>query len=41
MGYGPFPNKNSPPARLGAWLPFALILLRAYQSNKTPKGTNA
>jgi small multidrug resistance pump len=23
------------------WLPFALILLRAYQSNKTPRGTNA
>jgi hypothetical protein len=23
------------------WLPFALILLRAYQSNKTPNGANA
>jgi small multidrug resistance pump len=23
------------------WLPFALILLRAYQSNKTPRGANA
>lgn len=23
------------------WLPFALILLRAYQSNKTPRGVNA
>ena len=23
------------------WLPFALILLRAYQSNKTRRGANA
>jgi hypothetical protein len=23
------------------WLPFALILLRAYQSNKTPNGAKA
>jgi small multidrug resistance pump len=23
------------------WLPFALILLRAYQSNETPRGANA